>query len=122
MDNVRRALWFVFLPTLAHADAGAAPGSFALNIIPIAGILLVFYFLIIRPQQKQARQHQDMVNALKRGDRILTQGGLYGAVQNVRGTVLDVKIADNVKVEIEKSSVSRVVPAALEPEVVASSK
>jgi len=92
---------------------------------PLALIFVVFYFLLIRPQQKQAKEHQKMLDGVKRGDRIITSGGLFGQVQSVRGKVLDVKLdGDGVKVAIAKSGVANIVfaDAPAEAEVVGTTK
>lgn len=82
------------------------PSAFA-SFVPIIAIFLIFYFLVIRPQQKQMKDHKKMLEALKKGDRILTSGGIYATITGVLGPDLDVKIADNVKVRIARSAVSR---------------
>lgn len=91
------------------APSGGAPSGGLMSFAPLLAILGIFYFLLIRPQQKQAKEHQRMVNDLKRGDRILTQGGLYGSVQSVKGKVIEVKISEETKVLIDKSYVAKVV-------------
>ncbi len=98
----------------AWADAAAAPasgpaGGGLLGLAPWIAIFAIFYFLLIRPQQKQAKEQQKMINNLKRGDRVLTSGGLYATVQAVKGKVLEVKLSDEVKVFMAKSAVSQVV-------------
>lgn len=85
-------------------QTGASP---IFSMIPIAAIFLIFYFLVIRPQQKQAKEHQKMLEDLRKGDRVLTGGGLYGTIVGFRGADLEVKIADNVKVLLARSAVSR---------------
>ncbi len=91
------------------APSGGAPSGGLMSFAPLLAILGIFYFLLGRPQQKQAKEHQRMVNDLKRGDRILTQGGLYGSVQSVKGKVIEVKISEETKVLIDKSYVAKVV-------------
>src|SRR5262245_39067932 len=80
--------------TSAFADgaAPAGPGGGLLGMAPWVAIFVIFYFLLVRPQQKQAKELQKMVDGLKRGDRVLTQGGLYGTVSAVKGKVLEVKL------------------------------
>lgn len=85
----------------------AAQASPLMSFVPIIAIFAIFYFLIIRPQQKQQREHEKMLEALKKGDRVLTNGGLYGTIVGFRGNDLDLKISDNVKVLIARSAVSR---------------
>ena len=90
-------------------EAAAASPSPIAGFIPIIAIFLIFYFLVIRPQQKQASEHKKVLEGLKKGDRILTSGGIYGTVVALKGPDLDLKIADNVKVMVARSSVSRLV-------------
>jgi len=80
--------------------------------IPMLFVFAIMYFLMIRPQRKKQQELEKQIKALKTGDRVITNGGIHGVVANVRGdnsTVLTLKIADNVKIEIEKSAVSTVV-------------
>lgn len=83
------------------------------QMLQMVGMLAVFgamfYFLLIRPQQKQRKEHDNLLKNVKSGDRVLTSGGIYGIVTNVKEKSLMVKIADNVKVEIAKTAISTVV-------------
>lgn len=100
---------------------GAAAGNPIAGFLPLILIFVIFYFFMIRPQQKKAREHQKMLNELKKDDRVLTAGGIYATVVAVKGDTVDVKIAENVKVQVVKSSISAVIPAegqAVTPEVV----
>ena len=96
-------------PSLWAGPVGPAQGGGLMTFAPLIAIVGIFYFLLIRPQQKQAKEHARMVNELKRGDRILTQGGIYGTVQAVKGKVLEVKISEETKVLIAKSFVTQVI-------------
>jgi preprotein translocase subunit YajC len=89
----------------------SADGTAALvaNILPIVAIALVFYFIVIAPANKQRRKTAEMLSSLKKGDRVLTTGGIYGTVQGVEGDVVQLKIAENVKVKVARSAVSGVV-------------
>ncbi len=87
-------------------EAAAQPSPLT-GFIPIIAIFAIFYFLVIRPQQKQTSEHKKMLGAIKKGDRVLTTGGVYGTVVNLRGPDLDLKIADEVKVLVTRASVSR---------------
>ena len=78
-------------------------------LIPMLLIFVIFYFLLIRPQQKKQKQHQEMIGTLRRGDRIVTNGGLYGTVVDVKEHIIVVKIADEVKIEIVKNAVATVI-------------
>ncbi len=95
------------------APAEGAPGGppFQILLLQIGFFVLIFYFLLIRPQQKRQKEHQKLVDAVKAGDRVVTAGGLHGLVAQVKEKTLMVKIADGVRVEFEKSSVSSVIPA-----------
>ncbi len=87
-------------------DAGAL-GQF----LPLILIFAIMYFLLIRPQQKKVKQHQAMVSAVRRGDQVITQGGLIGKVSKVKDddqNEVEVEIADGVKVRVVKSTISQV--------------
>jgi len=83
--------------------------AFILNILPIAAIFLVFYFLVIAPASKQRKKTAEMLSALKKGDRVLTSGGIYGTIQGVEPDVVYLKIAENVKIKVARSAVSSIV-------------
>lgn len=93
-------------PVFAQAAGGA---SMLTNILPLVLIFVVFYFLLIRPQQKKVKQHKAMVDALRRGDRVITSGGLIGTVSKVidEGEV-EVTVAPEVKVRIIRSMIQDV--------------
>jgi len=91
----------------AGAQQGGAQGSLLSS--PIVMMLLIFgifYFLLIRPQQKQQKDHKNMLAGLKKNDEIVTSGGIHGTIVNVKDKSFVVRIDDNVKVEIQKTSVS----------------
>ena len=79
------------------------------NLVPIVAIFAIFYFLLIRPQQKQQAQHEALLKNLKAGDKILTTGGLYGTITGFRGEDLEVQFSQTVKLTVARSAVSRVV-------------
>ena len=93
---------------IALLQAGGS-GAFLVQILPIAAIFLVFYFIVIAPGNKQRRKTQEMLSALKKGDRVVTQGGIYGTVQGVESEVVYLKIAENVKVKVARSAVTSIV-------------
>ena len=96
--------------TPAYAQAAAAPGAGAFaQFIPLILIFAIMYFLMIRPQQKRAKQHREMVAALKKGDHIVTQGGIIGKVAAVRDDELEVEIANGVRVRVVRGTVAQVV-------------
>ena len=81
-----------------------------MNLMPIAAIFAIFYFLLIRPQQKQQAEHDAMLKNLKTGDKILTSGGLYGTITRVLGeNDLEVQFSQSVKLTVNRTAVTRVV-------------
>jgi preprotein translocase subunit YajC len=93
---------------LLQIGGGGGTAAFLVNIAPIAAIFFVFYFLVIAPANKQKRKTQEMLNSLKKGDRVVTSGGIYGTVQGVEAEVVYLKIADNVKVKVARSAITSV--------------
>ena len=85
--------------------AQAAPDAFT-QMVPLVMILAVFYFLLIRPQQQKAREHDDFVKALKRGEMVVTQSGLYGRIVELKDTEVTLEIAPNVRVRYERSKIA----------------
>lgn len=96
----------------AYAQAAGSPGAGAAfaQFLPLVLIFAIMYFLLIRPQQKKLKEHRAMVEALRRGDTVVTEGGIIGKVSKVKedGEV-EVEIADGVKVRIVKSTIAQVV-------------
>lgn len=80
-----------------------------MNMVPIVAIFAIFYFLLIRPQQKQQAEHESMLKNLKAGEKILTAGGLYGTITGFRGDDLEVQFSQTVKLTVARSAVTRVV-------------
>ncbi len=98
----------VAAPAFAQAAGGGA-GAIATQLVPLVLIFGIMYFLLIRPQQKKLKDHQRMVEALRRGDMVVTQGGIIGKVTKVKeGGELEVEIAENVRVRVLGGSVSQV--------------
>jgi preprotein translocase subunit YajC len=83
-------------------------GSFITTLIPFALIIGIFYFLIIRPQNKKQKETQNMLKALKKGDRIVTIGGIHGVIQSVKEGSVIVKVDENTKLEFTRSAISSV--------------
>jgi preprotein translocase subunit YajC len=95
-------------PALAQAG-GAAPGFDFISLLPLILIFVVFYFLLIRPQQKKMKAHREMVGALKRGDKVLTSGGIIGTIVKVEDHELLVEIAKDVRVRVARGMISDLV-------------
>jgi preprotein translocase subunit YajC len=96
---------------IAMAQPGGESGGSGMfsTLIMFVVIIGIFYFLIIRPQQKRAKERQKLLDSVQKGDKVITVGGVHGVVEGVEDKTLLVKIADNVKVKFERSSVSTVV-------------
>lgn len=105
--------------TLIFAQAAASSGSsgaaMAMQIAPLVLIFIVFYFLLIRPQQKRMKEHQSKVEAAKRGDTVVTGGGIVGKVTKTDDVYAEVEIATGVKVKVVKSTLSDVVETSGKP-------
>ncbi|MFH0763531.1 MAG: preprotein translocase subunit YajC [Candidatus Omnitrophota bacterium] len=77
-----------------------------MNLMPIILIFVVFYFLLIRPQKKAQDAHKKMIASLKKNDEVITSGGIHGTIANVKEHTVTLKVDDNVKVEVQRSSIS----------------
>ena len=90
----------------AHAAgvAGAA-GGFA-SFIPLILIFVVFYFLLIRPQQKQAKQHQSFLTELKKGNKVMTKGGVHGVITGLTDSVINLEIAKDVVIKVSRDAIA----------------
>lgn len=75
-------------------------------VVLMAIIYLIFYFLLIRPQSTKQKQHQEMLKGLRKGDKVITSGGIYGIVSKVRDEVVVLLVAENVKIEVAKSAIA----------------
>ena len=107
----------MFISPAYAQDVGAAgAGAMVMQLAPLILIFVVFYFLLIRPQQKRAKEHRTMLAALKRGDRIITAGGILGQVTQVKedSPEVEIEIAQGVRVKVVRSTISTLVkpPAA----------
>ena len=94
---------------IAVLQSGDATVALIANILPIVAIGLVFYFIVIAPANKQRKKTAEMLNSLKKGDRVLTTGGIYGTVQGVEPDAVYLRIAENVKVKVARSAISGIV-------------
>src|SRR5687768_17577501 len=99
------------VPPKGSAEQAPAPSPI-LSFVPMLVVIGILYFLIIRPQQKQAKEHRNMVDKLKAGDRVLTQGGIYGTVVSLKGGIVQLKIAENTRIEIARSAITQVLQEA----------
>jgi preprotein translocase subunit YajC len=90
---------------IAYAANGAAPQGGIISFIPLILIFVIFYFLLIRPQQKKAKEHQKYLSNLKKGDSVVTSGGLYGEIKGLTDTVVTLEIADNLRVKVSRQHI-----------------
>jgi preprotein translocase subunit YajC len=98
---------------MAPSPGGGGNGGGMLQILPLMiGMFAILYFLIIRPQQKQKRERENLLRAIKKGDRVVTSGGLYGSVVGLSEHTVTLKVADQVKLDFERSAIGRIVPVA----------
>ena len=99
---------FAALPSSAYAQEAQQPGMLN-GFLPIIFIIIFFYLFLIRPQQKKAKEHQQLLNALKKGDEVITAGGIYGTVVNVKDNIVEIKVDTDVNLRVAKTSISTVV-------------
>jgi preprotein translocase subunit YajC len=100
---------FSTLPLLQEPAAQGGLGEMVPMLLMMGGVFAVFYFLIIRPQRKKQKESKEMLNALKKGDKIVTIGGIRGSIQDVKEKTIVIKVDDNTKIEFTKDAVSGVV-------------
>ncbi|MBW2145922.1 MAG: preprotein translocase subunit YajC [Deltaproteobacteria bacterium] len=91
------------------APSGGGGGGMA-SLFPLVAIFAIFYFLLIRPQQKKAKTHRMMLERLKKGDQVLTAGGLYGKITTLADNVITLEIADKVRVKVSRNQIAGIVP------------
>lgn len=100
-----------FFIASAHAQAqSGSPEGGLLSFLPLIIIFVVFYFLLIRPQTKRAKEHRQLVANLATGDEVVTNGGLLGRITDVGESFVTVELADNIRIKVQKQAVASVVP------------
>jgi preprotein translocase subunit YajC len=98
---------------ISDAWAQAAPAGQAdplVSFLPLILIFVVFYFLLIRPQSKKAKEHREMVNALAKGDEVVTNGGLLGKITAVGDSFVEVEIGDGMRVKVQRQAIATLMP------------
>ena len=98
-----------FIASAYAQDAASSPNSM-LSFLPLIVIFIVFYFLLIRPQTKRAKEHRQLVEKLATGDEVVTNGGVLGKITHVGDSFVTVELAENVKIKLQKQAVASVVP------------
>ena len=101
---------FLISDAFAEAAPAAQGGDPLSSLIFFGGFILIFYFILIRPQQKRAKEHRNLVAALAKGDEVVTNGGILGKVTEVGDEYISVELADNVTVRLQKQAVASVLP------------
>jgi len=94
----------------AWAQANGGGGSSLFSLLPLALIFVLFYFLLIRPQQRRAKQHKQMVAAMKIGDEVATNGGLLGRVTDLDDNCVTLKVATGVNIQVQRHAIAQMVP------------
>jgi preprotein translocase subunit YajC len=98
-----------FFIASAHAQDATQPGGL-MSFLPLIIIFVIFYFLLIRPQMKRAKEHKKLISELGNGDEVVTNGGLLGRITNVGESFVTVELADNVQVRIQRHAIASIMP------------
>jgi preprotein translocase subunit YajC len=101
---------FFISDAMAAAGAPGAQADGTFSLIMIAGIFVLFYFMLIRPQNKRAKEHRDLINKLQKGDEIVTSGGIVAKVAGLDDQFIKATVADGVELNIQRNAVSAVLP------------
>ena len=99
-----------FLVSDAWAQSGFGGSGGLVSLLPMVLIFVVFYFLLIRPQQKRAKQHKSMVAELSKGDEIVTNGGILGKITDTDDNFVTVEVAEGIRVKVQRMAVSQMMP------------
>lgn len=99
-----------FFISEAHAEGGSAAGGGIAQIVMLVGFVLIFYFLLWRPQSKRAKQHKQLISGLSKGDEVVIGGGLIGRVTKVTDDFIAMEIAEGTEVSVQKNAVAAVLP------------
>jgi preprotein translocase subunit YajC len=98
----------------SSGQGGGGMGGLAGTLLPLVAMMGILWFLLIRPQQKEQQRHRDMVRNLKKGDEVVTLGGIYGKVLALTEEKVTLRIAENVKIDVERSKIARVLTTSVE--------
>lgn len=99
----------MIMSSLAWAQAGAGPEGVGglLSLVPFLLIFVIFYFLLILPQQRRQKKHREMIASLKKGDKIVTTGGIWGTITNLDKDTVTIQVADNTRIRVDREHVAR---------------
>ena len=101
---------FFISDAVAEAAPGAQQADPMTSLIFFGGMILIFYFILIRPQSKRAKEHRELVAGISKGDEVITNGGVLGKITDVSEQYVTLEVADNVEMKIQKSAVATVLP------------
>lgn len=93
---------------MGQAGGGGQAGGLA-GFLPLIILFAIFYFLLIRPQQKKAKEHREMITNLKKGNRVITSGGIYGTIQSLDDATVGLEIAEKVKIKVTRGNIAALV-------------
>jgi preprotein translocase subunit YajC len=98
-----------FISSAYAQDAAAQPGGL-ISFLPLIVIFALFYFMLIRPQMKRAKEHRQLVAGLQKGDEVVTSGGLLGKITHIEDSFVTVRVAENVEIKVQRHAVASVMP------------
>ena len=101
---------FLISSAYAQAAGGAAQPNPLLSFLPLLVLFAVFYFMLIRPQMRRAKEQRNMIAALAKGDEVVTNGGMAGRIEELGDTFITLEIAANVRIKLQKNAISMVLP------------
>ncbi|CAG0967801.1 Sec translocon accessory complex subunit YajC [Burkholderiales bacterium] len=97
-------------PAYAQAAGGASQGDLLTTMLPMIAIFVVFYFLLIRPQQKKAKEHRAMIDAIEKGNEVVTSGGIVGRVAKLGDQYVTVEIAQGIEITVQRQAIAQLLP------------
>ncbi|MDY0022629.1 preprotein translocase subunit YajC [Arenimonas caeni] len=97
-------------PAAAQAAGGPAPASPLMSLLPLIVLFVVFWFLLLRPQMKKAKEHRELVAKLQKGDEVLTNGGIAGRIEDLGESFVTVEVADKVSIKVQRGAITAVLP------------
>jgi len=100
----------LFETTAYAAESGASPDAGIINLLFLGGFILIFYFLLWRPQSKRRKEHQSLIGGLTKGDEVVTSGGILGQINKVEEDFIKIQVAKNVELRVQKSAVGGTLP------------
>ena len=101
---------FLVSPAAAQAAGGPAPASPLMSLLPLIILFVVFWFLLLRPQMKKAKEHRELIAKLQKGDEVLTNGGIAGRIEDLGESFVTVEVADRVSIKVQRGAITAVLP------------